>query len=140
VIKTTSQLISLHAKLEEEAAEKLRALAQRHPEAAEALNRLADENIQHRDTVTRVYREGVTDAFEVGYMSKPLNEGDYTINELEGPLKEAVRTALLNEDAVIKFCLDASRDANQLIPSLPQTFSSLAKRKEKRKALLDSLV
>jgi hypothetical protein len=140
VIRTTSQLISLHAKLEEEAAEQLRALAQRNPEKAEALNRLADENIQHRDTVTRVYREGVTDAFEVGYMSKPLNEGDYAINELEGPLNEAVKTALLNEDAIIRFCLDASRDANQLIPNLPQTFSRLAKRKEKRRALLESLV
>jgi len=140
VIKTTSQLISLHARLEEEVAEKLRALAQRHPGAAEALNKLADENIQHRDTVARVYREGVTDAFEVGYLSKPLNEGDYAINELEGPLKEAVRVAILNEDAVIRFCLDAFRDANQLIPSLPQTFSRLAKRKEKRKALLESLV
>jgi rubrerythrin len=140
VIKTTSQLISLHAKLEEEAAEQLRALAQRSPGEAEALNRLADENIQHKDTVARVYREGVTDAFEVGYMSKPLDEGDYAISELEGPLKEAVRTALRNEDAVIRFCLDASRDANQLIPSLPQTFSRLAKRKEKRKALLESLV
>jgi len=140
VIKTTSQLISLHAKLEEEAAEKLRVLAQRHPEAAEALNRLADENMQHRDTVTRVYREGVTDVFEVGYLSKPLEESDYTIDELEDPLREAVRTAQLNEDTVIRFCLDASRDANQLIPSLPQTFSRLAKRKEKRKALLESIV
>ena len=140
MIKTTSQLISLHAKLEVGAAGKLRALAQRHPRAAEALNRLADENIQHRDMVTRVYREGVTDAFEVGYLSQPLNEGDYAINELNGPLEEAVRTALLNEDAVIRFCVNASRDTNQLIPSLPQTFQRLAKRKEKRKALLESLV
>lgn len=140
MIKTTSQLISLHAKLEEETAKKLRALAQRHPGAAEALNKLADENMQHRDTVARVYREGVTDAFEVGYLSKPLNEGDYAINELEGPLKEAIRVAILNEDTVIRFCLDASRDANQLIPSLPQTLSRLAKRKEKRRALLESLV
>jgi hypothetical protein len=140
VIKTTSQLVSFHAKLEDETAEKLRALAQGQPKAAEALIDLADENIQHRDTVTRVYREGVTDAFEVGYLSQPMNEGDYVINELEGPLNEAVMTALLNEDTVIRFCLDAFRDANQLIPSLPQTFSRLAKRKEKRKALLESLV
>lgn len=140
MIRTTSQLISLHTKLEEEAAEKLRALAQYHTGAAEVLNRLADENMQHRDTVTRVYREGVTDAFEVGYLSQPLNEDDYAINELKGPLREAVKAAILNEDDVIRFCLDASRDANQLIPGLPQTFQRLAKRKEKRKALLESLV
>ena len=139
MIRTTSQLISLHAKLEEEAAKQLRALAQRNPEKAEALNRLADENIQHRDTVARVYREGVTDAFEVGYLSSPLNEGEYTIDELEGPLNEAVGAALQNEDTVIRFCLDASRDANQLIPNLPQTLSRLAKRKERRRALLESL-
>jgi len=140
VIRTTSQLISLHARLEEEAAEKLRGLAQRHPEAAEALNRLGDENMQHRDTVARVYREGVTDAFEVGYLSKPLEEGEYVIKDLKGPLNEAIETALLNDDAVIRFCHDASRDANQLIPSLSQTFQRLAKRKERRKALLESLV
>ena len=140
MIRTTSQLISLHAKLEEEAAERLRALAQRNPEKAEALNRLADENIKHRDMVARVYREGVTDAFEVGYTSNPMNESDYAIDALEGTLNEAIGAALRNEGTVIRFCLEASRDANQLIPSLPQTFSRLAKRKEGRRALLESLV
>jgi len=82
----------------------------------------------------------VTDAFEVGYLSRPLNEGEYVIKELTSPLNEALKTALLNEEAVIKFCVDASRDVNQLIPSLPQTFQRLAKRKEKRKTLLESLV
>jgi len=140
VIRTTSQLISLHARLEDEAAEKLRALARLHPEASEALDRLADENAQHRDMVARVYREGVTDAFEVGYLSNPMNEDDYALKELDGPMQEAVESALLNEAAVTRFCVNASRDANQLIPNLPQTFSRLAKRKEKRRETLTSLI
>jgi len=139
VIRTTGQLIALHGQLEDRLAEALRSLARLHPEAAGALNKLADESVQHRDTILKVYREGVTDAFEVGYLSRPMDEDEYKVAEPKGSLGEALRTALLNEDTVIRFCRDAAEDSNQLIPGLPQTFLRLAKRKEKRKAVLESL-
>jgi len=139
VIRTTSQLITLHGRLEDRLAETLRSLAQLHPEAAGALTRLADESIQHRDMILKVYREGVTDAFEVGYLSRPMDEDVYTVAEPKGSLGEALRTALVNEDTVIRFCRDAAEDSNQLIPGLSQTFLRLVKRKERRKAALESL-
>jgi ABC-type transporter Mla subunit MlaD len=139
VIRTTGQLVAFHGRLEDSVAEALRSLAQLHPEAADALNRLADENTQHREAVVRVYREGVTDAFEVGYLSRPLDEDDYPVVELEGPLGGAVEAALVNEDTLIRFLRDAADDSNQLLPGLPQAFQRLAKRKEKRKAVLESL-
>lgn len=139
MIRTTSQLIALHGLLEDRLAETLRSLAQLHPEAAGVLTRLADESIQHRDMILKVYREGVTDAFEVGYLSRPMDEDGYTVAEPKGSLGEALRTALVNEDTVIRFCRDAAEDSNQLIPGLPQTFLRLAKRKERRKAALESL-
>ena len=139
MIRTTSQLIALHGELEDRVAEILRSLAQIHPEAADTLSKLADEGVQHRDMILKVYREGVTDAFEVGYLSKPMDEDEYTVREPKGSLSSAVKTALLNEDTVIRFCRDAAEDSNQLIPGLPQTFLRLAKRKEKRRAALGAL-
>ena len=139
MIRTTSQLIALHGGLEDRLAEILRAQAQLHPEAAGVLSRLADEDIQHKEMILKVYREGVTDAFEVGFLSKPMDEDEYTVREPKGSLGSAIKTILLNEDTVARFCKEAAKDANQLIPSLPQTFLRLAKRKEKRRALLESL-
>jgi len=139
VIRTAGQLITLHGQLEDKVAEALRSLARLHPEAAGALSRLADESVQHRDMVLKVYREGVTDAFEVGFLSKPMDEDGYKVAEPRGTLREALRVALANEETVIRFCRDAAEDSNQLIPGLPQTFTRLAKKKEKRKAALESL-
>ena len=68
-----------------------------------------------------------------------MDEDEYTVREPKGSLSSAVKTALLNEDTVIRFCRDAAEDSNQLIPGLPQTFLRLAKRKEKRKAALGAL-
>jgi len=139
VIRTTGQLIALHGELEDSVAEALRGLALLHPEAAGVLNGLADENAQRREAVARVYREGVTDAFEVGYLSRPLDEDDYPVIELEGPLGGAVEAALVNEETLTRFLRDAAEDSNQLIPGLPQAFQRLAKRMEKRRAVLESL-
>jgi len=139
VIRTAGQLVGFHGRLEDSVADSLRGLALLHPEAAGALNGLADENEKRREAVARVYREGVTDAFEVGYLSMPLDENDYPIIELEGPLVGAVEAALVNEETLTMFLRDAAEDSNQLIPGLPQAFLRLAKRKEKRKAALGAL-
>ena len=52
--------------------------------------RLAKENIRHRDMSLRAYREGVTDAFEVGFLAEPLNPDDYMLDDPTGDLGEAV--------------------------------------------------
>jgi rubrerythrin len=140
VLRTTSQIISHHARLETESAEGYRQLAERYPDHRDTFNRLADENQRHMARVERAYRFGVTDAYEVGITSTQLNSGDYTLEEFsEESLAENLATALRNEETLIRFCLDAAKTSGELLPDLPDTFDYLVKRKKKRVELLGSL-
>jgi len=140
VLRTTSQIISHHARLEEESAEGYRALAQRYPDHRDAFNRLAEENHRHMARVERAYRFGVTDAYEVGITSTQLDPGEYQLEEYTGgALAEDLATALRNEETMMRFCLDAAKTSGELLPDLPDTFDYLMKRKRRRVELLGSL-
>jgi rubrerythrin len=140
VLRTTSQIISHHARLETESAEGYRALAERYPAHRDAFNRLADENQRHLARVERAYRFGVTDAYEVGITSTQLDPGDYGLEEFSGEsLADDLDTALRNEETMIRFCLDAAKTSGELLPDLPDTFDYLVKRKRKRVELLRGL-
>ena len=140
MLRTTSQIISHHARLEEESAEGYRALAQRYPDHRDAFNRLAEENHRHMARVERAYRFGVTDAYEVGITSTQLDPGEYQLEEYTGgALAEDLATALRNEETMMRFCLDAAKTSGELLPDLPDTFDYLMKRKRRRVELLGSL-
>lgn len=140
MLRTTSQIISYHAELERRSAEEYWELAERHPGHMDVFNRLADENNRHMARVERAYRFGVTDAYEVGITSTQLDPGDYALAEFSGEsLEEDVATALINEETVIRFCLDAAKTSGELLPDLPDTFDYLVKRKRKRVELLRGL-
>jgi hypothetical protein len=140
VLKTTSQVISFHGKLEEAVVTQFTALADRYKDLSEKLQVMASENKRHKELIERTYREGVTDAFEVGFLNMPLDEDDYKIEPLSGELQETIEKAIRNEEVTIKFCRDAADRAGALIPNLPQTFRSLVKRKERRKLILKELL
>ena len=131
MLKTTSQLLSQHQTIEEKQAETYSVLAERHPKYADLFNGLAKDNLRHRDMAQRAYREGVTDAFEVGFLVDPLNPDDYAVVVPEGGWSEAVETMIRNEETVIRFCLDAASNSSNLLPDVPETFERLAKRKRR---------
>ena len=81
MFRTTSQVLSHHSHLEETQSSQYSELANRFTEHEETFSRLAKENLRHRDMALRAYREGVTDAFEVGFLAEPLNPDDYKLNE-----------------------------------------------------------
>ena len=81
MLKTTSQLLSHHQSLEETQAGYHEALAEKYPKQAELFKKLAKDNRRHMDMAQRAYREGVTDAFEVGFLAKELDPEDYTLEE-----------------------------------------------------------
>jgi len=140
VLRTTSQIISHHAQLEEKSAEGYKALAERHPDHREIFIRLAEENHRHMARVERAYRFGVTDAYEVGITSTQLDPGEYQLEEYMGEsLTEDLATALRNEETLIRFCLDAAKTSGELLPDLPDTFDYLIRRKKRRSELLRGL-
>jgi rubrerythrin len=140
VLRTTSQIISYHTRLEEESAEAYKALAQRYPDHREVFNKLADENQRHMARVEKAYRFGVTDAYEVGITSTQLDSGKYQLEEYTGEsFSEDLATALRNEETMIRFFLDAAKTSGELLPDLLDTFDYLVKRKKRRVELLRGL-
>ncbi len=136
MLRTTSQILSLHSQLEEAQSTQYSDLAKRFPEHEESFNRLAKENIRHRDMALRAYREGVTDAFEVGFLAEPINPDDYMLNDPSGDLGKAIG----NEEVLIRFCLDVASSSSELIPDLPETFERLVKRKKRRIKQLEEII
>ncbi len=140
MLRTTSQIISHHARLETESTEGYRALAEHYPDHRDTFNRLADENQRHKARVERAYRFGVTDAYEVGITSTQLDPKKYQLEDYTGEsLSEDLAAALRNEETLIRFCLDAAKTSGELLPDLPDAFDYLVKRKRKRVELLGSL-
>ena len=141
VLNTTSQLISFHSELESKIAEYYYTLVNLYPKYTNTFIKLAEENQKHKERVNTAYRFGVTDAFEVGFTTNPLNSANYTLTlKATGTLTKDIHTALENEKMIIEFCLDAIKTSNELLPDIPNTFEYLVRRKKKRIKLLNELI
>jgi transcriptional regulator of met regulon len=140
VLQTTSQLLSKHQDIEEKMADLSNSLAEKHPAHAQVFEKLAKDSLRHRDMALRAYREGVTDAFEVGFLANPLNPDEYVLKEPEGSISEDAGTMISNMEIVIRFCVDAANNSSTLLPDVPETFMRLVKRKKRSIENLERLV
>ena len=131
MLQTTSQLLSKHQAIEEKMADLFNSLAEKYPEHTQVFEKLAKDSLRHRDMALRAYREGVTDAFEVGFLANPLNPEDYLLKEPMGALSEDAGTMISNMEVVIRFCIDAANNTSTLLPDVPETFERLVKRKKR---------
>ena len=131
MLQTTSQLLSYHQQLEEQQATLYQKLAQKYPQHADVFEKLAKDSLRHRDMAQRAYREGVTDAFEVGFLANPLATEEYVVTGSEEDLTTDIVTMIFNEEIIIRFCLDASSSSSKLLPDVPETFERLVKRKKR---------
>lgn len=131
MLKTTSQLLGFHKSIEEKQAQLYSGLALRFPHHAVIFERQGKESQRHVEMAQRAYREGVTDAFEVGFLADPLDPENYKLSGPEGSLAESVEVMILNEETIIRFCMDASASSSKLLPDVPETFMRLVKRKKR---------
>ena len=145
MLNTASAIISFFGRLEDQIIELYENLAanEKYSEAKDTFLALAKDNKRDRETVQRVYQEVVTDAIETGFSFTGLNEDDYQIStELAEGLSysNVVRMAIDAEDKSSKFCIDASESSRSLLADIPQAFEWVAKRKNRRKEQLASLL
>ena len=140
MLQTTSQLLSYHQRIEEQQAALHQRFAQKYPQHADVFERLAKDNHRHRDMSQRAYREGVTDAFEVGFLANPLATEEYVLVESDGDLLTDVVTMISNEEIIIRFCRDAASSSSKLLPDVPETFERLVKRKKRGIERLKELI
>ena len=145
MLNTASAIISFFGRLEDQIIELYENLAanEKYSEAKDIFLALAKDNKRDREMVQRVYQEVVTDAIETGFSFTGLNENDYQITtELAEGLSysNVVRMAIDAEDRSSKFCIDASESSRSLLADIPQAFEWVAKRKNRRKEQLASLL
>lgn len=145
MLNTASAIISFFGRLEDQIIELYENLAanEKYSEAKDIFLALAKDNKRDREMVQRVYQEVVTDAIETGFSFTGLNEKDYQITtELAEGLSylNVVRMAIDAEDRSSKFCIDASESSRSLLADIPQAFEWVAKRKNRRKEQLASLL
>lgn len=131
MLKTTSQLLGFHKSIEEMQAQQYSGLTMRFPEHAAIFERQAKESQRNVEMAQRAYREGVTDAFEVGFLADPLDPENYKLTRPEGSLAESVKAMISNEETIIRFCMDAATSSSRLLPDVPETFMRLVKRKKR---------
>ncbi len=139
MLRTMSQLLRHHRSMEEEQASYHNLLADSYPEHGEFFSRLGKDNLRHMEMAQRAYREGVTDAFEVGFLDEPADPEDYILTEPKGGLRESIRVMITNEEQIINYCVDVASNSSTLLPDVPETFMRLVKRKKRNiKKMTDS--
>jgi hypothetical protein len=131
LLKTTSQLISHYKEIEEKQAALYTVLAKKYPQYSDQFEKLAKSCLRHMEIAQRTYREGITDAFEVGFLANQLDPEKYMLNNLEGTFSEEIKTIIDNEERIISFCKHATTNSSKLIPDLIETFERIIKIKKK---------
>lgn len=141
MLRTTSQIIDHYSKMEENQAENYQRMTEKLPGHSDFFKKLAKDNLQHRDRVRRAYRLGVTDAFEVGFISNSIDKEDYAIEGVSSDSPpDALIRVIINEEKIISYLEAAVKSSGELIPDLPNTYEYIIKMKKRRIEQLKKLV
>lgn len=139
MINTTSMLIGYHQKIEEQQSLFYESLAEEFPQYRDYFKTLSKDHLRHKDMAQRAYREGVTDAFEVGFLANPINPENYNLIKPEGDISSSIMTMIENENTIIKYCADVIQNSSRLLPDVLATFERLVKRKKRFLETLENL-
>lgn len=133
MLRTTSQIIDHYTRMEQKIQEDYTTLADRFPTYSTLFQRYSEESRKHRERIVRAYRFGVTDAYEVGFVSNPLEVDDYKLKEIKGhDLDESLDSLIKNEDRAVNFLQAAKERSGELIPDLHNNFQYVIKMKKRR--------
>ena len=140
---TAAAIVSFTKELEDKSSAFYAALAERWPEHGETFRVCAKEGGKHKTWIIRTYQETISDALEASYAFEGLDLQDYALEtELaEGArLADALRQATALEDKAITFYRDVAERSESLLATIPMAFKRVARKREKRKAKLQSLL
>lgn len=139
MINTTSMLMSHHQRIEEKQSNFYESLVEKFPQYSALFKTLSKDHLRHMEMAQRAYREGVTDAFEVGFLSNPINPDNYKLVTPNGNIHASIEIMIKNENTIIKYCEDVIQNSSKLLPDILATFERLVKRKKKFIETLENL-
>nr|MBD3205809.1 hypothetical protein [Candidatus Bathyarchaeota archaeon] len=133
MLRTTSQIIDHYTRMEQKIEGDYTLLADMFPEYRNLFHKYSEETRKHRERVVRAYRFGVTDAYEVGFLSNPLEVDDFRLKDIEGDdLYESLDSLIKNEGRAVNFLEAAKESSGDLIPDLHNNFQYVTKMKKRR--------
>lgn len=143
-LATASALLSFYSRLEDAITHFYQTLATRDAfsQDQKTFQAFAQESQKHKMMILRTYREIVSDALETSFSFMGMKTEDYTF-DTELPPDITYDTALSKAEAIedlsSKFCMTAGQQSQSLLAGIPQAFQRIAKRKTKRKQILQTL-
>jgi len=140
---TASAIISFTEKLEDSSATFYEKLADRWTENKETFLNFAKESGKNKTSIVRTYRETITDALEAGFSFEGLDLRDYAVETTlaeDANYTDALGIAIELEEKAYKFYLDVAERSQSLLATIPRAFSKVAKRRDKRKLELQSML
>lgn len=143
-LATASALLSFYSRLEDAITHFYQTLATRDAfsQGQETFHTFAQENQKHKKMILRTYREIVSDALETSFSFMGMKTENYNL-DAELPPGITYDTALAKAEAIedlsSKFCMTAGQQSRSLLAGIPHAFQRIAKRKTKRKQILQTL-
>jgi rubrerythrin len=119
--------------MEEKQEKNYQKLAENFPGKADQFQKLAKDTNKHKERLKRTYRLGITDAFEVGFISSNINQENYKVKKVlkSGSLDEALSKIIKNEEKIIDFLEATKGSSGELIPDLVNTCDYLIRVKKR---------
>lgn len=142
ILQTTSEVISLSGKLENELACFYEELSRTYTEDEATFISFAKENRDDAKRIQRVYQEVISDAIE-GCFAFNINTSEYSfiLTRVEGDSYSEVLGKIINaEERMSSLYSVAAEQSMTLLADVPRTLAKIAERKKERLMKLRALI
>jgi rubrerythrin len=139
---TAAAIVSFSERLEDRSTVFYQELAKRLPAYEETFVAFAEQGQKNKLWVTRTYQETISDALEACFCFEGLALSNYPLpSKLADDVsnEQALAAASELEDIAIAFYLEAAERSDSLLATVPAAFRRVAKRRAKRKAILEAM-
>ena len=142
-LNTMAAVMSFVSKIEKDSASFYQNCAEDYPELKDTFLSWGKENKKFEKNVKRTYFGVITDTIESNYAFEGLDTDNYRC-EITLPentsLSEAKEKARDIEDTIKSFYLKAAQLSDGLMADIPRLFKKIAKKREERVHLIESLL
>ncbi|MFC1847477.1 hypothetical protein ACFLW5_01505 [Chloroflexota bacterium] len=142
LLHTTSEVISLAKKLENESAELYEQISGQYEKDGAAFLSFSKENERNVKQVERVYYGTISDAIECNFafnLEKDKYSLDTGLDKNKG-YPQMLEKVLSIEKLITGFYLDAAEQSRSLMADIPRVFKLLAQKRAERIEKLESLL
>jgi hypothetical protein len=139
---TAAAVMSFTKALEDDSSAFYKKMADRWPEHEVQFTAFARDCERSKTQVTRTYQETISDALDATFSFEGLDLDKYRPDmalPADVGYSDALRIAIDLEETAIAFYRIASEQAS-LLATIPRAFNRVAKRREKRRLRLESLL